>query len=123
MAMGIGQPMQTREPTFPNSGPLQGQGQMTHPLLGNFPTMNPQAQMGMGQMGPMGMGGPGGPGGMMTPQMLASQPIGSAQMGAFSNEPGISSQPPMATGAFEGPMQGGHNMMGANVQMFTPFQR
>lgn len=122
-AMGIGMPMQTRDafPPIGASGQMGPGGQnpmmagmgpgMTHPLLGNFPTMfpNQNQQQGQGQMGQMGGQMP--PMGQMTPQMIANQPIGSAQMGAFSNEPGISSQPPMASGT----------MFGANAQMFRPF--
>lgn len=99
--MGLGQPLPTREPMSQMGGQVNP---TSHPLLGNFPTMFP------------GQGGQGGgmqqPGGMMSPQMLASQPIGSAQMSAFSNEPGINSQPMVSQGMF-----------GANAQMFVPFQR
>jgi hypothetical protein len=118
-SMGIGQPMPTREPMSQMNNPT------SHPLLGNFPTMFPGGQpgpqgQGMGGMPGQGMGGmpgmgnmPGGMGGMMTPQMIASQPIGSAQMGAFSNEPGIPSMP----------AAGGGGVFGANAQMFNPYQR
>lgn len=105
--MGLGQPLPTREPMSQMGGQMNP---ATHPLLGNFPTMFP-GQGGQGGMGSM-PGMPPQPGGMMSPSMLANQPIGSAQMSAFSNEPGINSQPMTSQGMF-----------GANAQMFVPFQR